>query len=182
MTRVVCRIFIKAQPQDVWDAICPVLRQSDGALPAAGDGLAAAAGSGDHAAKARHVVDLITTGEVLEADPPDRLVHALDGSERAAPTRPVLLSWELRDTLTGYTALTVSCEPDGGRSGPEAVTAGAYEWDRLLGDLKTVLEAAGGAAGGKPGRPFHRRAGASASAPDPASPAPALSGRRTAAC
>jgi hypothetical protein len=163
MTRVVCRIFIKAPPQDVWDAICPALKQSDGSLSAAGGGLAAAARPGDHAAKARHAFDLITIGEVLEADPPGRLVHALDGSGREASARPVLVSWELRDTLTGYTALTVSCEPDGGRSEPEAVTAGAYEWDRLLSDLKTVLEAAG-RTDGKPGRPSHRRAGASASA------------------
>jgi hypothetical protein len=87
-TRVVCRIFIKAAPEDVRNAICFALEQNESA-----------------------------------------------GSAR--------LSVELRDTLTGYTSLTVSCDPDGEPGAPARVAAGAYEWERLLGDLKTVLEAAG---------------------------------------
>jgi hypothetical protein len=87
-TRVICKIFIKATPQAVWDAICP-------AVGAAG---------------------------------------------RNAPIRSSLLSFELRDTLTGYTAVTVSCEPDRAPGAHESGTA-AYGWDRLLADLKTVIEA-----------------------------------------
>jgi hypothetical protein len=66
-----------------------------------------------------------------------------------ASIRSTLLSVELRDTLTGYTALTVSCGPDSEQSPATPPVAGAYEWDRLLRDLKTVLEAAeaGGGSG-----------------------------------
>jgi hypothetical protein len=85
-TRVVCRIFIKATPEDVRDAICLALTLDE------------------QAESARHSV-------------------------------------ELRDTLTGYTSLTVSCEPDGAPSASAPVAAGARDWDRLLGDLKIVLEA-----------------------------------------
>ncbi|HTZ93065.1 MAG TPA: hypothetical protein VMB74_11770 [Streptosporangiaceae bacterium] len=92
-TRVVCRIFIKATPEDVRDAICLALKQDERA-----------------------------------------------GSDRH--------SVELRDTQTGYTSLTVSCGlascPADRAPGPPAhAGAGAYAWERLLGDLKTVLEAAG---------------------------------------
>ncbi len=85
-TRVVCRIFIKATPEDVRDAICFALKQDESA-------------------------------------------------------RSARLSVELRDTLTGYTSLTVSCEPGGAPGAPAPVPVGACDWDRLLSDLKTVLEA-----------------------------------------
>jgi hypothetical protein len=118
MRRVVCRIFIKASPRAVWDAICPALNQSDGYVSLAGTGAAPAAA------------------------PP--------------PVRSGLVYFELRDTLTGYTAVTVSCaSADGFESG----SVGAHEWDRLLGDLKIVLEYEGrerqrtGSARSSPRRP-----------------------------
>jgi len=103
MTRVVCRIFIKATPQAIWDAICPAARQY-----------------------------------------------------------PESLSFELRDTLTGYTALTISCQPDGGYAVASPPTTRAYEWDRLLGDLKTVLEARSSLTGS--GAPLGRQPGANVAA------------------
>ena len=93
-TRVVCRVFIKAPPQAVWDAICPALKQ-DGA----------------------------------------------DVSPGGISVRSGALSFELRDTLTGYTALTVSCEPADAPAAPDSGAVSACDWDRLLGDLKTELEA-----------------------------------------
>jgi hypothetical protein len=142
MSRVVCRIFIKATPQAVWDAICPALKQSGGAVSPAGTGAASAATSpGDHATSARYLSGPITIGEILEADPPGRLVHALEAGGANSSVRSSLLSFELRDTLTGYTALTVSCEPAGAQGMPDSGAVRACDWDRLLGDLKTVLEA-----------------------------------------
>ena len=141
MSRVVCRIFIKAAPQAVWDAICPALKQSGG-VSQAGTGAASAATSpGDHAASARYLSGLITIGEIVEADPPGRLVHALEAGGANSPVRSGLLSFELRDTLTGYTALTVSSEPAGAPGVPDSGTLRACDWDWLLGDLKAVLEA-----------------------------------------
>jgi hypothetical protein len=139
-TRVVCRIFIKATPEAVWDAICPALKQSGRYVSRAGNGAAPAAAAG-HTASARRLEDLITIGEVLEADPPGRVVGAVDAAGRNSSGRSSLESFELRDTLTGYTAVTVSCEAAGAPGVPESGAVGAHEWDRLLGDLKIVLEA-----------------------------------------
>jgi len=88
-TRVICKVFIRATPQAVWDALSPAVRQHDG----------------------------------------------------SAPVPSGLLSFELRDTRAGYTAVTVSCEPVRAAAVQESGTGGAYGWDRLLADLKTVIEA-----------------------------------------
>lgn len=98
MTRVVCRIYIKASPQAVRDAICPALKQP---------------------------------GEYVSLAENDTAPVAVSG----------LVYFELRDTLAGYTAVTVSCAAAGAPGAPVAGTVGAHEWDRLLGDLKIVLEA-----------------------------------------
>jgi hypothetical protein len=142
MSRVVCRIFIKATPQAVWDAICPALKQPGVGVSRAGTSAGSAATRpGDHAASAPYLSGLITIGEILEADPPGRLGRALEAGGANAPLRSSLLSLELRDTLTGYTALTVSCEPAGAPGVPDSGIVRACDWDRLLGDLKTILEA-----------------------------------------
>jgi hypothetical protein len=121
--RVVCRIFIKATPQAVWDAICPAVKQAGGYVSPAEDSATIAA--------------------ILEADPPDRLVTAVDAAGPSSSARSGVVSFELRDTLTGYTALTVSCEPAGAHAAPESGTVSGCDWDRLLGDLKIILEADG---------------------------------------
>jgi len=144
MCRVVCRIFIKATPQAVWDAICPALKQSCGGVSPAGTGAASAATApGDHATSARYLSGVTTIGEILEADAPGRLGRALEAAGANSPVRSSLLSFELRDTLTGYTALTVRCEPAGAPGVPDSGAVSACDWDRLLGDLKTLLEADG---------------------------------------
>jgi hypothetical protein len=143
-SRVVCRIFIKATPQAVWDAICPALKQSGGGVSRAGTSAVCAGTSpADHAVSARYLSGLITIGEILEADPPGWLGHALEAGGANSPVRSSLLSFELRDTLTGYTALTVSCEQAGGPGMPESGAVRACNWDQLLGELKAVLEADG---------------------------------------
>lgn len=108
-TRVICKVFIKAPPEAVWDAMCPAVKKFGG-------------------------------GEVMEADPPGRLISAVDAAGRNAPIGSSLLSFELRDTLTGYTAVTVSCEPDRAPGAQESAAC-SYGWDRLLADLKTGIEA-----------------------------------------
>jgi hypothetical protein len=139
--RIICKVFIKAQPQAVWDAICPAVKKRGGCAPQAcgGEGLGAAR-PGDHGTSARCLCDLITIGEVLEADPAGQLISAVGPAGRNAPIRSGLLSFELRDTLTGYTAVTVSCEPDRTAGARECATC-ASGWIRLLVDLKIVIEA-----------------------------------------
>jgi len=140
-TRVICKVFIKAAPQAVWDAICPAVKKRGGcARPAqSGEGLAAAT-RGEDVSSARCLCDLITIGEVLEADPPGRLISAPAAAGPNARIRSALLSFELRDTLAGYTAVTVSCELDR-TPGAQQSGTGGRGWDRLLTDLKTVIEA-----------------------------------------
>jgi hypothetical protein len=135
-TRVVCRIFIKATPEAVWDAICPAPAQAGGYASPTGNGDGPAAPPGAHAESARCLPDLVMIGEILEAGPPGRLA---DAAARNSSVRSGALSVELRDTLTGYTALTVSCEQAGVPGVQEAGT-GRCDWDQLLGDLKIVLE------------------------------------------
>jgi uncharacterized protein YndB with AHSA1/START domain len=108
-TRVICKVFIKAPPEAVWDAMCPALKKLGG-------------------------------GDVMEADPPGRLISAVDAAGPNAPIGSSLLSFELRDTLTGYTAVTVSCETDRAPGAQESAAC-ASGWDRLLADLKTGIEA-----------------------------------------
>ena len=141
-TRVICKVFIKAAPQAVWDAICPAVKKHGGcARPAqSGEGLAAAP-RGEDVSSARCLCDLITIGEVLEADPPGRLISARAAAGRKPRIQSSLLSFELRDTLAGYTAVTVSYEPDRAPGAQQSGTGGAHGWDRLLTDLKTVIEA-----------------------------------------
>jgi hypothetical protein len=56
VTRLVCRIFIKATPQAVWSAVCPPLGRPSSCLSAAGYELGLAANRpGNHAATARSV-------------------------------------------------------------------------------------------------------------------------------
>jgi hypothetical protein len=144
MSRVVCRIFIKAAPQAVWDAMCPALKQSGAGVSRAWtSAISAGTSPGDDEASARYLSGLITIGEILEVDPPGRLGRALEADGANSPVRSSLLSVEIRDTLTGYTALTVSCEPAGAPGVPDSGVVSACDWDRLLGDLKTVLEADG---------------------------------------
>jgi hypothetical protein len=141
VTRVICKLFIKATPEAVWDAICPASKSDCGYASPAPDGEGPVATSpDDHGTSARCLCDLITIGGILEADPLGRRICAVGVAARNAPLPSGLMSVELRDTLTGYTAVTVSCEPDRAPSAQESRT-GAYEWDRLLGDLKTVTEA-----------------------------------------
>jgi hypothetical protein len=94
MTRVVCRIFIKATPQAVWDAICPALNQSDEYVPPTGNGAGpTAARSVHHAASVRYFSDLITIGENAPLRPPrlrSKLVPQAQALSRGrlSPDRP----------------------------------------------------------------------------------------------
>jgi uncharacterized protein YndB with AHSA1/START domain len=143
------RVWINASAQAVWDAI--VDTEWNGRY---GYG---AAGSYDLHPGGRYTVkataemlefgapELMIEGDVLEVDPPHRLVqtwHALfDESTTAEP--PTRLTWELLER-DGATRLTVTHEL--AEAPTSAVyTAGEAEnagggWPYILSDLKTLLE------------------------------------------
>jgi len=153
----VYRVYIKATPEAIWDAITKPewterygygglatydLRPGGVATQAASENMKQAA-----AAKGFGVPDTIVDGEVLEVDPPKRLVQTwrmLMDPEIAAEgfTR---LTYEIEEAPGGISKLTVTHELEGkpklqlmvsGNMGEMA--GGGWPW--ILSDLKTLLE------------------------------------------
>jgi uncharacterized protein YndB with AHSA1/START domain len=146
----VYRVFIESTPERVWEAITD---------PEWNDKYAYRARSNyDLRPGGAYVVDVtpemaahgapdvIIDGEVLECDPPTRLVqtwHAyFDPATAAEP--PTRLTWELRDVGNGMTELTLTHELENApvtaaiTSGQVQDAGGGFAW--ILSDLKTLLE------------------------------------------
>ena len=113
------QIFIQATAQDVWDALTrPGWTQKYGYRarvkydPQPG-GIYLAYASGRR--NGQRTQDLIISGEVLEAEPPKRLVQTWHPmfDARAAAEPATRLSWEFHEEQTGLTALTVRHECPG---------------------------------------------------------------------
>ena len=147
----VFRVFIKATPQAIWDAITDPdwnarygyrSRQEFELRPGGAFRAFATADMAEHGAP-----DVVIEGEVLEVDPPNRLVqtwHAYFSPEITAegPTR---LTWEISPGGgEGVTQLTVTHELAGAPnvaaivSGAEPEAGGG--WAMVLSDLKSLLE------------------------------------------
>ncbi len=144
------RIFIRATPLDIWDALTrPGWTQQYGYRAPAQYDLRP---GGTYQAFASVSMEMrgpggvIIDGEVLEVTPPRRLVQTwhvlLRAGLRAEPeTR---LCWEIEEGYGGVSALTVTHDLTGA---PEtaALAAGRHEaapggWAWILSDLKTLLE------------------------------------------
>ena len=159
VTTQVYRVYIKASPQAVWDAI-----DED---PSGPSSTATAAASNSTSARAAlHRVateemkaaraeiggaptpDVIVDGEVIEADPPHRLVQTwrmlMDpGTTAEGFTR---LTYEIVETRPGVSKLTLTHELEGAPrlatfvgGDMESIGAGGG-WAEALGDPKTLLE------------------------------------------
>jgi uncharacterized protein YndB with AHSA1/START domain len=98
------------------------------------------------AMKACGVPDVILEGEVLEADPPRKLVQTWDALFDAdiAAEPATILTWELEEAQPGVTKVTVSHELEGAPRVAALVTGSVPEagggWPFVLSDLKTLLE------------------------------------------
>ncbi len=159
-TTQVYRVYIKAPPQQVWDAITqPEWTQRYGYGGVADfdlrPGGRAVARKGPSMAGFPDVPDVLIDGEVLEADPPHRLVHtwrvAMD--ETMMQEGFTRVTYELTETDPGVTKLTVVHELEGAPSvadlvagGQEAQGAGGG-WPWILSDLKSLLESGSTLAG-----------------------------------
>lgn len=151
------RVFIKASPQAVWDAITdPVWTarygwggQADYDLKPGG---AYKMLAGEAAKAAAHAYgftlpDVILDGEVLEVDPPRLLVQTwrrlMDpGTAAEGFTR---LTYEILETEPGVSRLTVTHELEGAPKvaflvAGEQPGMGGSGWGWVLSDLKTLLE------------------------------------------
>lgn len=164
-TTQVYRVHIRATPQAVWDAITRpewterygyASRVEYSLYPGghyrgfANDGMKAAA-----KARGVEIPDVVVDGEVIEADPPRRLVQTfrmLTDAETAGEgfTR---LTYEIEETQPGVTKLTLVHELEGaprlavlvGRLLEAEGAGGGWSW--VLSDLKSLLETGKGLSG-----------------------------------
>ncbi|SCL39869.1 Uncharacterized conserved protein YndB, AHSA1/START domain [Micromonospora rhizosphaerae] len=146
----VYRIYIKATPEAVWAAITdPEWSERYGYRSPAHYELRPGGryrGLASPEMTAVGVPELAVEGEVLEVDPPRRLVqtwHPLWGAEAAAEP-PTRLTYEIDEISPGVTRLTVVHDVTDAPSvaamvGGEVPNAGGG-WSEVLSDLKTLLE------------------------------------------
>jgi uncharacterized protein YndB with AHSA1/START domain len=157
VTTQVYRVYIKATPETVWDAITKpefteryAYNRAEFDLRSGGVARAHATPQMKEEAKELgfDVPDVITDGEVLVVDPPRRLVHTwrLLWDETTAADGFTRITWELEPIDAGVTKLTVIHDLEGAPN-VAAVVSGSMEdqgtgggWTELLSGMKTLLE------------------------------------------
>jgi len=146
MTVQVNRIYIKATPQAIWDAITrPEWTEKYGYggrveydLRPGGKFRSIADADMQQAGMPEVVVD----GEVIESDPPNRLVQTWRAAWSEDPA--TRLTFEISAKANGVTCLTVTHDVHGAPN-TAAMVAGTVDgagggWAEVLSDLKTLLE------------------------------------------
>jgi uncharacterized protein YndB with AHSA1/START domain len=164
VTTQVYRVYIKATPQAVWDAITtPEWTERYGGERVDFDlrpgGRYRAFTTERMKAKGAEiglsVPDVMSDGEVVEADPPRKLVHTwrLLMGEGMADEGFTRITWEIDEVEDGLSRVTVIHDLEGAPK-IAAMVAGEMEdqgagggWSEVLSGLKTVLET------GRPLRP-----------------------------
>ncbi|MGH2659489.1 MAG: SRPBCC domain-containing protein [Actinomycetota bacterium] len=152
LTTQVYRVYIKATPQAIWDAITkPEWTQKYGYRGIAEYDLRP---GGTYRALATKdmqsmgMPEVVVDGEVVEADPPRKLVQTWRflWSEELAAEGPTRVTFDIEEDDAGFTRLTVTHELEGAPKTAEQVASVArlYEggggWSWILSDLKTLLE------------------------------------------
>jgi uncharacterized protein YndB with AHSA1/START domain len=158
VTTHVYRIYIKAAPQRIWDAITRpewTSRYGPGGhveyelKPGGAYRVFASDAMKKHGAEIGYAVpDVVMDGEVIEADPPQRLVQTIrfrwdPATEAEGFTR---LTWEIDEVRPGVSKVTLIHDVDGAPR-LAAVITGEMEsegqgggWSEFLSELKTLLE------------------------------------------
>lgn len=150
-TTQIYEIYIKATPQAIWDAITtPEWTARYGYQGPAEYELrpgGAFRANASAAMVAMGIEGTLVDGEVIEADPPHKLVqtyrflftdeHRAEGFSR--------VTWEIAATQSGFSSLTVTHELEGKPIMASMVAAkfsetGAGGWTWMLSDLKSLLE------------------------------------------
>ena len=152
LTTQMYQVFISATPEAIWEAITsPEWIEKYGYRGRAeyelrpGGSYKALANEG---MKAMGSPDVVVEGEVLEADPPRRLVqtYRFTWSPDLLAEGFTKVIWETQDEGEGITRLTVTHELEGAPLHAEQVTGlvplnqGGGGWSWILSDLKTLLE------------------------------------------
>jgi uncharacterized protein YndB with AHSA1/START domain len=150
-TTQIYEIYIKTTPQAVWDAITkPEWTQRYGYQGRSEYELRVGGAFRAHAPPAMRSMgmpDVVVDGEVIEVDPPRKLVHTYrflfnDAAKAEGFTR---LTWEIEATASGFTRLTVIHELEGAPMMAAMVSSkfsemGSGGWSWILSDLKSLLE------------------------------------------
>jgi uncharacterized protein YndB with AHSA1/START domain len=150
-TTQVYRVYIRATPEAIWDAITKAeWTQRYGYGGSAEYDLRPGGVFRVHASEeflAAGSPEIAVDGEVLEADPPHRLVQKwrmpMDEQLAAEATR---LTYEITETEAGVTKLTVIHELDSAPVTANIVSGGSEDrgagggWAWVLSDLKSLLE------------------------------------------
>jgi uncharacterized protein YndB with AHSA1/START domain len=159
VTTQVYRVYIRATPQAIWDAITqPEWTERYGYGGKAFFDLQPGGEFRAHASdlmKAHGLPDLMVVGEVLESDPPRRLVQTWRPvwDEQIAAETASRLTYELEQEAgrDGVTRLTVTHELEGAPLAAAMVSGQVEEagggWAFILSDLKSLLETGSGVVG-----------------------------------
>ena len=144
------RVFIKATPEAIWEAITSPewsVRYGYGALneyelrPGG-----RYSGKATPELQGMGMPEEVVDGEVIEVDPPHKLVHTWRflWDEQIAAEGPTRVSFEIREIGNGVSSLTVTHELE---NAPQtaAQVAGDIEgagggWAYIISDLKSLLE------------------------------------------
>jgi uncharacterized protein YndB with AHSA1/START domain len=140
------RIYIRATPQAIWDAITqPDWTEKYGYGGRAEFDLRPGGAFrviADKAMQDAGMPEVVVEGQVIEADPPNRLVQTWRAGWDTEPA--TRLTYTIAEKSTGVTCLTITHELDGAPN-TALMVGGSVEgagggWAEVLSDLKTLLE------------------------------------------
>ena len=145
------KIYIRATPQAIWDAITkPEWTERYGYQGRAEYDLRP--GGAYRALSSKEMVsmgvpEVAVDGEVIEADPPRKLVHTYRFlfSPQMLAEGFTRVTWEIAETGAGFSRLTVTHELEGapimaGMVESDFSVQGAGGWGWILSDMKSLLE------------------------------------------
>lgn len=144
------RVFIKATPQAVWDAITRPEWSEKYGYGGKVEYELRPGGAYRHLVsaemKTQGMPDVLVVGEVIESDPPRKLVQTWHPiwDPTAQAEAATHLTWEIEPQPRGFTRLTLTHDVSGAPSiakmvsGENEQAGGGWNW--VLSDLKTLLE------------------------------------------
>ena len=150
-TTQVYEVYIKASPQEIWDAITsPEWTVKYGYRGAVEYELRPGGAYRAHAApemEAMGVPAVLIDGVIEEADPPRKLVHSYRFLFSAAMEAEgfTRVTWEIEKVAAGFSRLTVTHELEGaptmaGMVADKFSEQGTGGWAWILSDMKSLLE------------------------------------------
>ena len=150
-TTQVYRIYIRATPEAIWDAITKPEWNERYGYPGRGEFDLRPGGrylaTANEQDQARGMPAELVDGEVIEVDPPRRLVQTWRALwDPLADEGPTRVTWEITEEIGGISQLTVTHELEGAPEHAVQVASaapleqGGGGWVWILSDLKTLLE------------------------------------------